>query len=267
MLAETRQECVSDVSDSALQRQKLARQTACGQFIQKEANEVFGDLLARGVGLARRQTRARFIRFDDGDNFGGIDHGEGSTDAVKWVSDGDGLAMRRQGKGEDIAEFPDTCRMMPVGFNHDLLGQLQIGRAIANGRREVDASLVRDVTGFDHGKIDLAEESLEKLLRAVRKMDVREIDLPLIDRAPARFLSLERHAKADRVCLHKVHVNCRPSLGTAEDSDLKRLAALVKSSGPLCERSRNRMRTAGVGESTNAQGSAVRNQLGGFLSR
>src|SRR5208283_67222 len=224
MLAKASQECVSDVSHSALQRQKLARQTARSQLLQKEANEVFGDLLAHGVGLAWRQTRARFIRFDDGDNFGGINHGEGNTDPVEGLSDGDGLAMRRQGKGEDIAEFPDARRVMPVDFDYDLLGQLQVGRTIANGRREVDASVVRNVTGFDHGKIDLAEESLEKLLRAVREMDVREIDFPLVDRIPARFLKLERHPKADRVCLHKVHVNCRPSLGTAEDSDLKRLA-------------------------------------------
>jgi hypothetical protein len=80
---------------------------------------------------------------------------------------------------------------MPVDLDHDLLRQLQIGRAIADGRREGDTSVVRDVTGFDHGKIDLAEDSLEKLLRAVREMDVREFDFPLVDRIPARFLKLE----------------------------------------------------------------------------
>src|SRR6266540_3837716 len=98
MLAKASQECVSDVSHSALQRQKLARQTIRSQFLQKEVNEVLGDPLAHGVGLAWRQTRARFIRFDDGNNLGGINLGEGSTDPVEGVSDGDGLAMRRQGK-------------------------------------------------------------------------------------------------------------------------------------------------------------------------
>jgi hypothetical protein len=98
MLAKTSQECVSDVSHSALQRQKLGRQTARSQLLQKEANEVFGDLLAHGVGLAWRQTRARFIRFDDGNNLGGINLGEGSTDPVEGLSDGDGLAMRRRGR-------------------------------------------------------------------------------------------------------------------------------------------------------------------------
>src|SRR5271157_942213 len=164
MLAQTRQQCVADVSHSALQRQKLARQTARSQLLQKEANKVLGDLLAHGIGLAWRLTRARLIRFDDGYNLGGIDHGVRNTDPVKRVSDGDGLAMRRQRKDEDVAEFPDARRVMPVDLDHDLLGQLQVGRAIADGRREGDTSIIRDVAGFDHGKIDLAEESLEKLL-------------------------------------------------------------------------------------------------------
>ena len=98
-------------------------------------------------------------------------------------------------------------------------------------------------------------------------MDVREIDFPRVDGIPAGFLKLERHPKADRVCLRKVHVDRGPGLGATEDPDLERLAALVKSPRALCERSRHGMRTAGVGESTNAQGRAVGNQLGCFLGR
>ena len=75
----------------------------------KKPNDVIGDLLAHGVGRAGRPTRASLIRFDDGDNLGGINHGVVSTDPVKGVSDGDGLAMRRQRKDEDIAEFPDCA--------------------------------------------------------------------------------------------------------------------------------------------------------------
>ena len=114
---------------------------------------------------------------------------------------------------------------MAVNLDHDLLGQLQVGRAVADGRREVDASVVRDVAGFDQGKIDLTEESLEKLLRAVREMDVRELDSPLVDGIPAGFLTLVRHPKADRVRLRKVHVDRGPGLGATEDPNPERLAA------------------------------------------
>ena len=228
---------------------------------------MIGDLLAHGVGRAGRPTRASLIRFDDGDNLGGINPGVGSTDPVKGVSDGDGLAMRRQRKDEDIAEFPDARWVMAVNLDHDLLGQLQVGRAVADGRCEVDASVVRDVAGFDKGKIDLTEESLEKLLRAVREMNVREFDSPVVDGIPTGFLALVRHPKADCVRLRKVHVDRGPALGTTEDPNPERLAALVKSPSALSERPRHGFRTTGVGESTNAQGCAVGNQPGCFLGR
>jgi hypothetical protein len=54
--------------------------------------------------------------------------------------------------------------------------------------------------------------------------------------------------------LRKVHVDRRPGLGATatEDPNPERLAALVKSPRALGERCRHGMRTAGVGESTNA---------------
>ncbi len=137
----------------------------------------------------------------------------------------------------------------------------------SDGRREGDASIVRDVAGFDHGKIDLAEASLEELLRAVREMDVREIDFPRVDGVPAGLLKLERHPKADCVCLRKVHVNGGPGLCATEDPNLEGLATLMKSTRALGERSRHGMRTAWVGEATNAQGHTVGDQLRCFLGR
>src|SRR5271166_2613798 len=98
-------------------------------------------------------------------------------------------------------------------------------------------------------------------------MDVREIDFARVDGIPARFLKLERHPKTDCVSLWKVDVDRGPGLSATEDPNLERKAALVKSPRAPGERSWHGMRTAGVGETTNAQGSAVGNQLRSFLSR
>jgi hypothetical protein len=98
-------------------------------------------------------------------------------------------------------------------------------------------------------------------------MDVREIDFPRVDGIAAGFLKLERHPKTDCVRLRKVHIDRRPGLGATEDPNLERKAAFAKSPRALGERSRYGMRTARVGEATNAQGRAVGNQLRCFIGR
>ncbi len=73
---------IGDIADAALQRQEIARDTACSEFLVQEIDNVSGDRLAGGIRRSKTMQLIALFGFDDSDDLFWINADVGLADAL-----------------------------------------------------------------------------------------------------------------------------------------------------------------------------------------
>lgn len=151
---ETTNDGVGDVADTGLQGEKVLGQTAVGDLVLEELNQVAGNGRSRFVGGGVGEGLIGGGALDDTDNLLGVDGDRSSTDAVPALLDEVGLAVGREVGEGDIVETVEAGDGR-VDLNDDLVGHLdELGGSTDRGTED-DGTVLLDLGSFNANDIEV----------------------------------------------------------------------------------------------------------------
>jgi hypothetical protein len=141
-----------------------------------------------------------------------------------------------------------------VDLEDDAVGQVQPGLVVAHGAARDQKAVGQDRGDLDDGHVQVAVEPEPHLLRQVRQVDVRVLDLAGVDLLPQGGVRDERGALRDAVhpCQLAVDLLARGRAGQQRDPEV--LAAVVRRLDPIRQGGGDGLGVAGSGEPAHAHG-------------
>jgi hypothetical protein len=244
---------VGGVAHAGLQRQQARGQPADADLVLQELEDVAGDAVGRLVRRGEGGIAIGQVRLDDGHHLLGVDLQVAFADAAARVQHRDRTAVRRQrGAVVHVVHALEFQRVLAVHLQDHLVGQVQPGLVVPEGRRGDQPAVLAHARDFDDGHVQLAEEAEPDELRDVRQVDVDVLHLAGIDARAAGRVRLVGQAHLDAAHLGQRAIELGRGRRAGPHADAEGLPALVGRLDVAGQRRRDRLGVAGAGEAAHA---------------
>jgi hypothetical protein len=178
--------CVGDVADTGLNGSEVRRETAVLYLMQKELDQVAGNLAASLVLGSVGLSLVHVVGLNNGNDLLRVDRNVRKTNAVLGGHDEVRLLVRRNVGTNNIVETSEI-RRSGVDLDDDLLSHLDdFGRG-SNGSTRDDSTLGGDSSGLNDSHIELLAGvvlgvvSVNQIRRTHRQVLVEELDVAVVD--------------------------------------------------------------------------------------
>ena len=152
-LLETTNDGVGDVADTGLHGEQVLGETAVGDLVLEELDQVVGDLEGGGVGGSVGEGLIGGGALDDTDNLVLVDGDRRSTDAVTALGDEVRLAVRGEVGEGDIVETVEAGDG-GVDLDDDLVGHLEELGGGTDGSTGDDGAVLLDLGSLNADNIE-----------------------------------------------------------------------------------------------------------------
>ena len=208
-----------------MQGQQVGRQALLFDFAGEEVQQVAGNATGVFVRVAETGVAVRRVGFHYRNHFLRRAHQVLLTKALVRFGDRDRLAARRQGGAViDVVHAFQAGTLAVVHFEDDLVGLVNPGFVVADGRRRNQPTIFRNAYHLDDGNIQLAEETGPGVLGHVRQVDIHVFHLAFVDLLAAGGIALVGQAHFNAVYFGQRAVQFRGGGGTGPYADAEVLA-------------------------------------------
>jgi hypothetical protein len=177
---------VGNVADTGLNGSEVRRETTVLYLMQKELDQVAGDLTARLVLGSVGLSLVHVVGLNNGNDLLRVDRNVRKTNAVLRGHDQVRLLVRRN-VGTDNVVKASEIRRSSVDLDDDLLGHLDDFGRSSNGSTRDYATLGSDSSSLNDSNIELLAGvvlgvvSIDQIRRTHRKVLVEELDVAVVD--------------------------------------------------------------------------------------
>ena len=244
---------VADGANTRLDRARILRQTAGGDLLLEEFDDVHADGPGRlGIGLELLRL-VTAVRENDRRDLLRRARDVRSADTVVRLRDRDDARMRRQADLEDVVHTDQALRERLIDLHDDLIGIAHSRVCTPAGSGQVQALLAHRRT-FYHSHVDFGTGMLIHVHGKMRDVHITVADRAGVDGIAQVLMRLVGVALFDQAGAHHCPVDLVADGGADADGQVTRVAGAHQCLG-------NGLRIADAGKAAHANGHAGPDQL------
>ena len=236
VLAQSAQNGVGRRAHTALQGQELLGDASLVHLLHEELSGQETNLVGHGVAVLEGTGLVRNVTLHDTGQLVLGNHHVGHADAVAYMLNGNGLAVRRVERLVHVVNELGVGVVERVKLQNHPLGQTGSRRRDATGSGQIDVILVAgilDVADLENGPVHGTVEAIAQLLCHVAQVQVVVGNLTQVHVLAEVGVRRVGGTIEECLCVGQVTVGALSCGGTREDGYFELTASLMLSNGQL----------------------------------